>query len=670
MTDFTKFSKAVEKQFNKMAEGDLFKVDVDPYELYNIYLSSFPDGTDPIYRENTAHDCSCCRNFIKNLGSVVSIVNNKVVTVWDVVCEEYPYDIVAKEMDRYVKKHPIKQVFSTKETKYGNESNIELLSNGKTHTWNHFVGNIPVKHCSQTPSKVIGEADTTFKVFKRSLEEVSVDAIGTVLGLIGSNSLYRGEEHSGLVTKFREKKKEFDNHLGDKDLFIWKNLHLGSICRFRNTVIGTLIMDLTNDVPLEDAVKMFESKVAPANYKRPKALITPKMVEQAMETIKELDLESALDRRHATFSDVSVEDVLFVDNDVRPQMKGGLEEALLSQVKTKSIKTDGATNIFVGDFVKDILPQARKIEALVKNKDLPKMFSLTSPVNSGVKPLFKWDNNFAWSYDGNLADSDIKQRVKQAGGNVDALFRVSLGWFNYDDLDIHVKTPKGQHIYYQNKAGILDVDMNAGGGDSRTPVENTCWTKDNLVDGAYVFSVNNYSKRESIDIGFSLELEFDGMVEKYHYHKPVANKQTVDCLKVVIKNGQLESVDRLNNDLTSETTSQEKWGIKTETFTEVSSVILSPNHWGENNIGNKHLFFILKDCINPDPVRGIYNEFLNPALEKHRKVFEIIGDKTKCQATQDQMSGIGISSTQKNSELTVKVGFADSKKQQVYNIQF
>ena len=53
------------------------------------------------------------------------------------------------------------------------------------------------------------------------------------------------------------------------------------MARFRNTVIGTLVQDLSAGVDLEVAVKSYETKVAPQNYKRPTALITKAMVESA-----------------------------------------------------------------------------------------------------------------------------------------------------------------------------------------------------------------------------------------------------------------------------------------------------------------------------------------------------------------------------------------------------
>ena len=112
--------------------------------------------------------------------------------------------------------------------------------------------------------------------------------------------------------------------------------------------------------------------------------------------------------------------------------------------------------------------------------------------------------------------------------------------------------------------------------------------------------------------------------------------------------------------------SQEKWGLNTEKFVKVNAVTLSPNHWGEDAVGNRHTFFVLEGALNDEPCRGIYNEFLHPRLEKHRKVFEIIGDKTKCQPTEGQLSGLGFSSTKKDSVI-VKV--AQGKRQRLFNVQ-
>lgn len=74
----------------------------------------------------------------------------------------------------------------------------------------------------------------------------------------------------------------------------------------------------------------------------------------------------------------------------------------------------------------------------------------------------------------------------------------------------------------------------------------------------------------------------------------------------------------------------------------------------ELGIGNKHYFFMLDDCKNPEPVRGFFNEYLNSELTPHRKVFEVLADKMKTPYQEHQLSGLGFSSTMRNSVI-VKV---------------
>ena len=96
------------------------------------------------------------------------------------------------------------------------------------------------------------------------------------------------------------------------------------------------------------------------------------------------------------------------------------------------------------------------------------------------------------------------------------------------------------------------------------------------------------------------------------------------------------------------------------------AVTLSPNYWGQNAVGNKHTFFVLEGAKNDEATRGFYNEFLHPRLEPHRKVFEVIGDKTKCQPTEGQLSGLGFSSTKKE---TFLVRAYQGKKQRVFQVR-
>ncbi len=76
-------------------------------------------------------------------------------------------------------------------------------------------------------------------------------------------------------------------------------------------------------------------------------------------------------------------------------------------------------------------------------------------------------------------------------------------------------------------------------------------------------------------------------------------------------------------------------------------------------------FFVLEGAKSDEDMRGFYNEFLHSRLEPHRKVFEVIGDKTKCQPTKGHLAGLGFSSTKKDSFL---VRVQQGKKQRIFNV--
>lgn len=689
--EFPTFAKIVATSFQAVARASqVFVVNVDGDELYQRYLSAFPDGTNPVFRKQTEHECSCCRHFIRRAGNVVSVSGQGAIrTVWDDAARpggvSYPYNIVAVALRDAVLAADISDLYrvSQKEDGFGAATTRSLGAGGKAITWNHLhTGAIPGELQAASPDQARGDYRTTVQVFTRGLEELSPEAIDTVIKLIEANNLYRGQEHLAAVTQFNAAQMAYQTRgPRERAIFAWTNA-VGPASRFRNTVIGTLVQDLSEGADVERAVASFESKVAPTNYKRTSAVITPGMVKAAMKTIEELGLEPALERRFAVIGDVSVNDVLWVDGSVRPAMRGGLGDVLMQAVATSNSTNtkkdeERAEDIGLDDFVDRVLPTATGVEVLLKGEHLGNLVSLTAPVHPEPARLFRWDNDFAWSYGGNVADSMIAERVKKAGGRVEgAVLRISLSWFNYDDLDLHVHEPPGRgvsslqdHIYFRNKrgatGGTLDVDMNAGGGSTREAVENVVWMSQ-MPSGPYRVVVNNFCQRETSDVGFVIEVENAGKLSHFSYNKAVRNTQNVNVVTLHVKEGRVERVEIDDPAITATNVSQTKWGLTTEKYISVDVVTLSPNYWGDNAVGNKHTFFILRGCRSDEPARGIYNEFLHPRLEQHRKVFEVIGDKTKCQPTEGQLSGLGFSSTKKTRFLArVQQG----KRQRVFNIR-
>jgi hypothetical protein len=289
--------------------------------------------------------------------------------------------------------------------------------------------------------------------------------------------------------------------------------------------------------------------------------------------------------------------------------------------------------------------------------------SLIAPVNKGAKGIFKWGNNFSWAYHGDVTDS-IKERVKKAGGKVDGVLRFSIQWNdgdnNQNDFDAHCIEPSGNLISYpkagraQLSSGILDVDIITPGRN--VAVENITWSDINrMQEGKYKFLVHNYSHRGG-KTGFSAEIEYDGKIYSYEYDKELRNNEKVIVAEIEFSK---ETGIKFIESLPSTQASKEVWGITTNHFHKVSMAMYSPNHWDGGKTGNKHYFFFLEDCKNNGRPRGFFNEFLNNELTEHRKVFEVLGSKMKVAESDNQLSGLGFSSTVRNEILsrTIRITF-------------
>lgn len=672
--EFKEFRNMISDHFKTMTKDVdmLFEVGVDKDEMWNTYLDSFPTGTNEIFRKRREYDCSCCRQFVKQIGSAVVIKNNKLETIWDLDIRDDKFEPVAKAMSDFVRRHCVTDVYVSKFKKIGTEYNYEQYEDGTMKKWEHFQIILDNKFVDKT-ARSIGDIKGGFRdtknVFKRSLDEISMDALETVLELINSNTLYKGEEWKTILMEFKRYKKEYEKLSSDdvRDLYAWENSVKAGIAigRIRNHSIGTLLVNVSNEMDLDMAVKKYEQIVAPANYKRPKAIFTKKMLEDAKNTISELGYMDSLNRRFATLDDITVNNILFSNKDAAKRISDSSDifGELEKQAVVNPRKFSRVEEITANDFIKNVLPSAKEVEVLVENKHSNNFVSLIAPCNKDSKSMFKWNNGLSWAYSGNITDSDMKQNVKAAGGNVDGVLRFSIQW-NEDgrdncDLDAHCIEPNRNEIYFRNcrkpslssMTGQLDVDIIRPKG--KVAVENITWSdKSKMKPGVYKFFVNQYSG--SARNGFRAEIEFNGEIHSFDYSNSMMAGQDVHVADVILDtNGEFTIKEKISGN--SKISSKTVWGISTNEFTPVSVICYSPNYFDEQDgIGHRHLFFMLNGCKNDEEPNGYYNEFLKSELEKHKRVFEALGSKCHVEYSDDQLSGIGFSMT-KRAELIVKV---------------
>lgn len=668
---FHDFYKKFLAHFNSMTKDAiaLYHVNFNPDELWNLYLDSFPAGTNPVYRVRREFDCSCCRHFIKTMGGVVAINGNEIETIWDFdTTSPECYQPVVDVLSAYVKSKPIKDVFLTHEPTVGTAHSYERDEKGnKVLTWNHFFVNTP--RCAYTTGDINTETarirdDRT--VFLRSMSELTLDATQTVLELIAQNSLYRGAEWKDKLAKLLTYQKDYAKmNPEQQSLHSWQTV-IGmdpAIARIRNTSIGTLLIDLSEGKDVDTAVTSYERVVAPANYKRPKAIFTKRMLDDAKKSVTELGYMDSLPRRFARLDDISVNNILFANRDAVSRMNGAAADpftAMEQQVAIDPKRFSHVEEIGIDKFISDVLPIARELELFMENRFSKNMVSLTAPVNPDAKTMFKWDNAFAWAYTGNLADSDIRENVKKAGGKVNGVLRFSIQWndepgkWDKSDEDAHCQGPCG-HIWFSVKRGFadggnLDVDIiNPNRGEPA--VENITWPNlSRMKDGQYEFYVNCYYC-DSGNNGFTAEIEANGEVHQYEYRHQIFTGANVPVATVTLKDGKFTIKDKLKSNISS----RNIWNISTNQFVPVNVAMYSPNYWDEQTgIGNRHYFFMLKGCQNPDKLNGFYNEFIKQELLTHKRVFEALGSQMSVQPVEDQLSGVGFSSTRHDS-FVVKV---------------
>jgi hypothetical protein len=765
---FSVIKHAVARQFELMKADRLFRVDLSATSsevllvkyatngvetlsskqrvaatgdiLWEAYLAAFPEGTNPIYRERTDHDCSCCRHFIRTMGGVVAIIDGELTTIWDGERTGTFYDTVRERMAELVRSAVIDNIFLHTESSVGVEKTFQQLvagtklsetvtqfEKGGVLTWEHFHLHLPnaAVQRKDTIGSALAETRAAHDVLKRGLEELTLDSVDTVLELIAQNSLYRGEEHKFVLTEFRKLKvaygvenaerpsgvdvgasvlKAADKMYGmlgsrdveldrARDLFVWdRSVALPpAVVRIRNSAIGTLLIDLSADVDLTEAVRKFETSVmAPANYKRPTALVTKAMIEKARAKVEGLGYTSALERRYAHIDDITINNVLFADRTATKLHKDAFD-ALSAQVAENPRSYDRVTEVPIEKFLAEVMPKARSLELLVENCHVSNLVSLIAPVDPGAKGMFKWPNNFSWSYNGEVTDS-IKERVKRAGGSVVGDLCCRLAWDYTDDLDFHMQEPgaprllggwlsaQGNHIYYGNvrqlsvNGGMLDLDANGCDGMKPEPAENIFYAdKCTMAEGVYALSVHNYRRRDGGN-GFEVEVEVGGATHSFVYDKPLRTTETVHVANIHYSRDAGFRVEAL---IPSTQTSKAVWGLHTQTFQKVNVVMLSPNYWGgahverdatnsdiarslgDFGVGNKHYFFMLEGCRNEGRARGFFNEFLSAELEPHRKTMEMVGAKMRTEEAERQLSGLGFSSTQRASVLCRVKGSVD-----------
>lgn len=680
--------------------GKLFVSSFTGREVWETYMAGL--APDPIFRDpnSSEHNCNLCNNFIRRYGNIVSVEKDgQLCTIWDCVPLDSEYGESAKNIINVILNKPIQDVFFEtynslnslnyeKCKKTNSVFRLGIAQNTKRYTkeeaekfgvvkpeeirvFNHLYLDIQAAYVLQTDGSIEaiqGRYRDARNVFHRALTEISKDTLMLVRDLIKQGSLLDGDTHLKKVEIMLKEMELFENVKEDKDNYTWLRSHGLPIAKFRNELIGVLCVELSEGMDLNQACLNWNKRADPANYMKATAPITKKQIEEAKKFVEANGYEQSFDRRHATIDDIKASEILHLNSGDGSIAKVSIfDNVKATSTRHKRSEFDKVEEVPVEKFMRDILPTCTSVEVFLTAKHEKNMVSLTAPVAANSKPIFKWGNMYSWTYKGNLAGvSQITEAVKEKGGITEAPFRVSLIWNesgqDQSDLDLHLLEPRpGYEIHYAagfrrdrgNKfttfGGQLDLDNTNPG--SKVGVENIYYlSTTKMPDGVYAVVVNQYSARNSK--GFKAEIIVGEESYIYTYDKPL--RGSVKVADVYCKNGEF-TVKHLLPVTGGENRSMEIYGLDTGAFHRANLVCLSPNHWGENAVGNKHYFFMLNGCATQESIRGFHVENLSGDLLEHRKVMEVLGNTTMVEPSATQLSGLGFNATVRD-EVILKLG--------------
>lgn len=688
-------SKNLQKQLELMAAtGKLFRANVTGDKIWDMYLSSFTEETDPIFRdpESSSHNCNQCKSFVRRYGNIVALDSEfNIMTLFDIETEEEYKDSI-DNMSKLIRESGIKDVFfetynELKDLPYescSKTNEVFRLGINKNHkrytkeeaamygvvkpnevrTFHHMHLDLPkafVDTSGNSVQSIMAEYRSAKDVFIRAMREIPLDTLELVKDLINQGSLLNGETHLYKIEQIIPLKVIFDNELTEsqRDNWAWFASYKLPFAKFRNELIGVLCSELAEGEELNKACKTWNKRVDPANYMKAVAPITETQKKNAQEFVEENGYVESFDRRLAVLEDIKTDEIKHINVGDGSVKKASMFDNVKTSTKSRHKRNEfkEVEEVSIGKFMKDILPGCTSVEAFLENKHEGNLVTMTTSNDEDCKQMFKWSNPYSWTYKGNLAGkSMIKEAVKAKGGKIDGVLNFRLAWNgeggkDNSDLDAWASEPvrtrigfstdyrKGRHPGRSPQSGQLDVDNTSPNG--RLAVENITWNDlSKMKDGVYKMWVNQYSASNSQ--GFKAEIEFNGEIHEYSYDRPVSGN--VQVAEVTLKNGEF-SIKHL---LPSTSSSKELYGLDTQQFHKVDLVCLSPNHWGENKTGNKHYFFMLEGCKSDSAIRSFHSENLEDELAKHRKVLEVLGAVNMLDPTDKQLSGLGFNATVKD----------------------
>ena len=627
-----------------------------------LYLDSLPLTK---FRTRPENYCTYCFMGYRDMANVVAFNDDgELITIFDNYDDVgEPYRTTMIKMREHVLSYELEGYFLSDTARLGIPQNTEPATG---IVFKHVHGRVPDEYVSDKVSTDLNKLRTRRANKVRLLDEANTESLETVVKLFEDDDieLYQKAAKLPLVRNTIKFFNEF-NATKHTEKFLWE--HKDYVPKHDDSVM-LLAKNLYSGMDVSVAVDKYNAMTDPMFYKEQQALaLSAKQEKEAKDFLKDNLFWAGIPARHCTEHDIKESEVIFASQELTLKDEG---DALLDSfaVKKKPIKVaKGATELAMDAFVSMISSTSpEKIEVMLESKHVNQLMTLTTQENTIGRSLYPW-GPVMWTYKDGLSDvSSLKARIKSKGYVVDAPFNIRLSFPNtksdYDAILVKGsrkltystgKVKRGDDYVRGTFGWYLDQDTNGlDESDFVDATENIF--SDTPPDGEYVYQVKNYTNIQKDE---GVYVEFEAMGEIYCWEHPeIADHITVDMFSFVIKDGKLASVKTLKGKEVAQkgVAPKEVFGLMTEQYHEVTMVCTSPNNWVKPAKGDLHYFFIMKGAMNPDPVKRLHAQYLDPVLLPHKKYLTNVAKQVDSAPADQQLSGLGFN-TERRFDVNVKV---------------
>lgn len=405
---FIMFRNAVQRQFDvgRTEHGPLlFRTNVDAQTVYATFLARL----ETVGARN-AHKCDCCRTFFRHYAGLVFVKRNgeQVSALFGDSASTTDFPKVYRDSVSQVKylidAAQITGPFLNAKKSWGTK---------QTGEWPHMY----VDHAAASPSfffraprgqtveQVEAEKIQNFQTVSRTLETYNDKILDQIVAHLSTQPVYRSEAVLGAATWLRDVYEKLkanfvyvaasDKQRQRRDNLIWREAVKAPVqcVNIRGGVLGTLLTDLKNRVPLNRAILSFEKKMQPDKFQRPQALPTQGAVNAATKLVKKLGVEKAFERRFARLDEIRK-----LWEPIQPKQEPSTySTGIFSGILTKDaaptpmrVQTTVQTMTF-SRFRRTILPNVLSMEIMITKNDRNFGAFLTA-VHADAPPIFEWDH--------------------------------------------------------------------------------------------------------------------------------------------------------------------------------------------------------------------------------------------------------------------------------------